>query len=136
MEPQFDLKNAATMPNFTIYGTLPSLNEYLAACGKNPRIGGSMKRKNMGIAIQWIRVSDVRNLKIEKPLIIHYVIYEPNRKRDHDNVFCMVSKCVQDALQETEIIKNDGWEQILNFTHDFYVDKENPRIEVYLEEVE
>lgn len=136
MEPQFDLSKAKDMPNFTIYGTLPSLNEYLSACGKNPRIGGSMKHKNMGIAIQWIRVSDIRDLKVEKPLIIHYVIYEPNRKRDHDNVFCMVSKCVQDALQEVEIIKNDGWEQILNFTHDFYVDKENPRIEVYLEEVE
>ena len=45
-------------------------------------------------------------------------------------------KVFQDALQKCGVIKNDGWKEVENFTHDFYVDKKNPRIEIFLEEIE
>ena len=135
MEPQFDLSDGVFLPHFTVLGTMPSLNEYLAETGHRPQIGGKMKREYKMLAASYIR-RDLKRWKATKPIILHYVIYEPNMKRDHDNVFCFLSKCIQDALQECKVIENDGWKQILNFTHDFYVDKQNPRIEVYIEEKE
>ncbi len=135
MKPQFDLSLAEGMPHFTIEGTMPSLNEYLAETGRRPQIGAKLKKQYKNMAIQYMRLTEFRYYQAFKPIIIHYVFYEPNRKRDHDNVFAFASKCIQDALQDCEIIQNDGWEQILNFTHDFYLDRENPRIEVYIEEI-
>ena len=136
MKPQFDLSLAEGMPHFTIEGTMPSLNEYLAETGRRPQIGGKLKREYINMAIQYMRLTEFRYYQAFKPIIIHYVFYEPNKKRDHDNVFAFASKCIQDALQDCDIIPNAGWEQILNFTHDFYLDRDNPRIEVYIEEIE
>ena len=128
-------KPSKNMPHFTINGTLPSLNEYIAAIGRNPKAGGSMKRDAMDV-VAWAIRSQLRKWKATKPIIIHYIIYEPNRKRDHDNVTSFLCKVTQDALQKCGVIHNDGWEHVLNHTHDFFVDKSNPRIEVYLEEVD
>jgi Holliday junction resolvase RusA-like endonuclease len=57
-------------------------------------------------------------------------------KRDKDNVLSVCMKVIQDALQTCGVIDNDGWANIENFTHDFYLDAQNPRIEVYIEEKE
>lgn len=72
----------------------------------------------------------------EDDIIIHYNFYEPDKQRDKGNIFSFADKVFQDALQKCGVIKNDGWKEIDNFTHDFYVDKKNPRIEIFLEEIE
>ena len=135
MYTQFNLNDKGLYPHFTIPGTMPGLNEYLAEVGRKPQIGGRMKREYKMLALSYIR-RDLRKYKATKPIVLHYVFYEPNMKRDHDNVFTFCSKCVQDALQEAKVIENDGWKQIVNFTHDFFLDKSKPRIEVYIEEIE
>lgn len=56
---------------------------------------------------------------------------EKNRQRDKDNI-AFAKKFILDSMQEWGIIPNDGWDQILGFTDEFYVDKRNPRIEVLL----
>lgn len=136
MKPQFDLSLAENMPHFTIEGTLPSLNEYLSEVGRNPRLGNSLKRDYVRSIILYLRLSEYRHYQAENPVIIHYVFYEPNMKRDHDNVASCASKFIQDALRDIEVIKDDSWKYVLNFTHDFYLDRENPRIEVYIEEIQ
>lgn len=136
MKPQFDLSNGIFLPHFTIPGTMPSLNEYLSACNRAPKIGNSMKHKYRKLALDCIRFSNCKNYKAKKPLIIHFVYYEPNKRRDKDNLDSMCRKCVFDGLQDSGVINNDGWAQIENYTHDFYVDSKNPRIEIYLEEIE
>lgn len=136
MKPQFDLAEGANLPHFTIEGTMPSLNEYLAEVGRNPRLGGKLKRDYVNTIIQYLRLSEFRHYQATKPVVIHYVFYEPNMKRDHDNVASCASKFIQDALRDIEVIADDGWKQVLNYTHDFYLDKDNPRIEVYIEEIE
>lgn len=125
-----------SMPHFTIKGTFPSLNEYLAATGRSPYKGGSMKREYMMLAVNAIRRQLDRHYKPQNPLIIHYRIFEPNKRKDHDNSVACISKIVQDGLQAAGVIPNDGWANIENFTHDFFLCRENPRVEVYLEEVE
>lgn len=136
MKPQFDLSLAENMPHFTIEGTLPSLNEYLSEVGRNPRLGNSLKRDYVRSIILYLRLSEYRHYQAENPVIIHYVFYEPNMKRDHDNVASCASKFIQDALRDIEVIKDDSWKYVLNFTHDFYLDRENPRIDVYIEEID
>lgn len=132
---QFD-PTGKDMPHFVIPFVFPSLNEYLSACNQNPRIGAKVKRDYTMYACNAIR-RYLRRWKATKPIIIHYHFYEENKKRDHDNVFSMASKCIQDALIKTLVIKNDGWNQIENFTHDFFVadTPKHARIEVWIEEI-
>ena len=134
MEPQFDHKSHKDMPHFIIKGTLPSMNEYIAAAARHPQCGAKMKREYMFLASNAIRLG-LKRWKPHKPVIMHYVFYEPNMRRDKDNIAFVALKVVHDALQKCDVLKNDGWSDILNFTHDFYVDPKNPRIEVYIEEV-
>lgn len=120
--------------HFIYNGRMPSLNEYLAATGRNPKAGGRVKRECMN-DVSWSIRSQMRGYKATRPIILHYRIFEPNMKRDKDNVLSVCMKVIQDALQTCGVIDNDGWANIENFTHDFYLDAQNPRIEVYIEEV-
>lgn len=131
---QFD-STGKDMPHFIIPFTMPSLNEYLASCNRNPHVGAKMKSENTMLACNAIR-RYLKRWHTDKKIIIHYYFYEPNMKRDHDNVFSMASKCIQDSLIKTKVIQNDGWKNIENFTHDWFIDKKNPRIEVWLEEID
>ncbi len=133
MKPQYEPNEKH--PHFTIKGTMPTMNEYLTACGRHPQAGAKIKKDYMFLACNAIRLG-LKRYKTDKPLITHYIFFEPNMKRDKDNITFMVLKAVHDALQRCGVIPNDGWHNIVNFTHDFYVDKKNPRIEVYLEEIE
>jgi Holliday junction resolvase RusA-like endonuclease len=60
--------------------------------------------------------------------------YEPNKKRDLDNI-CFAKKFILDALVSNEIIVADGWRCVKGFTDNFFIDKEKPRIEVDIEKV-
>ena len=65
-----------------------------------------------------------------------YRWYEPDGRRDLDNISSFGRKAIQDALVETHVLKNDGWKEIICFKDEFYVDRNNPRIEVEIEVVE
>ena len=41
-------------------------------------------------------------------------------------------KVILDGMVEAGVIKNDGWKEVLGFRDSFYVDKDNPRIEVFI----
>lgn len=134
MKLQFEIPDNCTMPKVVIKGTFPTLNEYLAACGRNPKAGGRLKKQYMDIASWEIR-SQMRDYVAKTPIIVHFVYYEPNMKRDKDNIAAYAQKVIFDSLQVCGILKNDGWKDVENFTHDYFVDKDNPRIEVYIEEI-
>lgn len=126
---------------FTIIGTfynnrtLPCLNDYISKCNKNRLAGGRMKKEYQHIISNFAR-HDLKRLKIEKPVIIHYHFYESDTKRDKSNIASLAMKFIEDALQEVGILKNDNWKFVVNFDFTFDVDKKNPRIEVELEEIE
>ena len=122
---------------FTIYGRLPSLNEYLAAERSTIRgrrghsAGNSMKHSCEIMIINAIRKARLKRIK--SPVVLHYTFYESNRKRDLDNISATAHKFVQDALVKAGILENDGWHWIEGFTDAFAVDAKNPRIEVEIE---
>ena len=119
---------------FTIPGRLDGLNEYTSANRANPYKGGKMKRDNESTVIWAIR-SQLKDVHINKPVILKYDFYEPNKRRDLDNISSFAMKVIQDSLVKTNVLKNDGWNEILGFTTQFYLDKKNPRIEVTIVEV-
>ena len=119
---------------FTIPGRLDGLNEYTSANRTNPYKGGKMKHDNENTVIWAIR-SQLRGIHINNPVMLKYDFYEPNKKRDLDNISSFAHKVIQDSLVKTEVLKNDGWNEIVGFLDQFYLDKKNPRIEVTIVEV-
>lgn len=63
---------------------------------------------------------------------IKYRFYEPNKRRDKDNISAVAHKFIQDALVSAGVLKDDGWDYIEGFSDEFFLDRHNPRIEVYI----
>jgi len=61
--------------------------------------------------------------------------YEPNARRDVDNVYSGACKVVLDALQACGILKGDGQKYVEKVSGSVTVDKKNPRVEVTISEV-
>ena len=121
----------------------PSLNDYI----KSERVrirtrGGKFLTKGAVMKSEWQQaiavyiLNELRGKKVEKPVVIHYQYYEENARRDIGNIHAPVQKFVEDALQDCGVIPNDNQKWVVGFTARFAIDKENPRIEVTLEETD
>lgn len=119
----------------SIPGTLPNLNDYIAAERTNRHKGAKMKADNGNIVAAAIRQC-MRGVRIEKPVQMIYTWYEPNKRRDKDNISSFGRKVIQDALVQCGVLQDDGWKHVIGFSDRFEVDKENPRIEVLIREAE
>lgn len=116
------------MLHFTIPGTLPGLNEYVKANRTHVRTGSQMsKGAHYLCKVGMMRLSGQR---ISRGYFL-FKWYESNKRRDKDNI-AFAKKFILDALQEMDILSNDGWNEILGFEDTFAVDKHNPRVEVYM----
>lgn len=117
-----------------IPGRLAGMNEYTEQNRRNKYAGASMKAKEQA-RVEWAIKEQVKADKLNPPVNLAYTYYEPNKRRDKDNISAFAHKVVQDALTKTGLLENDGWAEIGNFSDDFFVDKGNPRIEVRIEEI-
>lgn len=113
---------------------LNNLNDYITADRTNRYKGAAMKARNEALVKIAIK-QQLRGLRIEKPVFMEYRWYEKNRRRDLDNISSFGRKVIQDALVQTRVLVNDGWNEIVGFSDQFYVDAANPRIEVLIWEV-
>lgn len=119
----------------TIPDRLDGLNDYISAERTNRHKGAKMKRDNEIIVAVAIRQC-MRGVQIEKPVFMEYVWYEPNKRRDLDNISSFGRKVIQDSLVSAGVLKDDGWKYVVGFSDRFEVDKMNPRIEVLIREVD
>ena len=120
------------MALLTIEGQLPNLNEYTSAYCRNRYAGANMKKQAEKI-IQAFIMQQLKGVHFEGTVELSFRWYEPNRKRDLDNV-CFAKKFILDALVSNGIIVADGWKCVVGFTDSFFVDAKNPRIEVEIKE--
>ncbi len=119
------------MQKFTISGRLDGLNEYISAINSSRHKGNKLKKDNQGI-IAWF----VRKLKpIKKPCKLIFRWYEPNARRDIDNV-ASGKKFILDCLVIKKILPNDNQKWVKGFSDEFFIDSKNPRIEVEIYEFE
>ena len=123
------------MPSFTINGRLIGFNEYSQLQRTNAFMGAKKKREDTE-KIAWLIRSTLKKYSAEKPVVVHFAWYEPNRRRDMDNVAGYGHKVILDALVKAGALKDDGWKYVKGFTDRFAVDKQKPRIIVTIEEVE
>lgn len=115
-----------------IHRTFPSLNEFIAASKQrkgNWNAGAAMKKRDQAIIRRYLP-----HARLNKPVRIDYTFYEPNRRRDHDNVASYFHKVFQDALVDAGILEDDGWGYITGYSDTFYVDRKAPRILVTITE--
>lgn len=117
----------------TIQGQLSNLNDYTKACRGNKYQGSRMKKSNEQIITAHIW-QQLRDVHIKGKVRLTFNWYEPNRKRDIDNV-CFAKKFILDALVSNQTIEADGWRCVVGFNDNFFVDKDNPRIEVFIEQI-
>lgn len=118
----------------TIHGRLDNLNDYISAERTNRYKGAQMKEKNQNIVIAEI-MSQIRRVRLKRPVRMVYRWYEINRRRDLDNISSFGRKVIQDALVKSGVLPDDGWKYVKGFTDEFFVDAENPRIEVTIIEL-
>ena len=126
------VKDQRQTVTFTIYGRLDGLNDYTKACRTNRYAGAKMKERNEASVCNALFVYGVP--KVKGKVHITYKWYEKNMRRDLDNV-AFAKKFIQDALVSDGVLEGDSWQHIVGFTDEFYIDKDNPRIEVIISEV-
>ena len=124
--------------SFIFPGRLPSLNEFLEQTkrhnGRHFR-GNDMKRGYEAQILYCIPLA-IRHLHHERRCKVSFDFYEMNKRRDPDNIVAVAHKFILDALVRADVISNDTWKYIKGFTDEFYIDRENPRIEVTIEFLE
>lgn len=115
----------------TIDGRLDGLNELVNANRRNKYAGAKLKRDNESIIMNYIKIQCTESFERVK---ISIDWYEPNKRRDFDNI-ASAKKYILDSLVKCGVIPNDGWKNIHpEFIDRFFLDKENPRIEIFIEE--
>lgn len=114
-----------------IPGRLPGLNEITDAARTSKYESANMKKAYTEL-VAW----HARSARLPRFDRVDLVItwYEPNQKRDKDNIMAG-QKFILDGLVQAGVIANDGWKQVGKITHDCQVDRENPRVEVELIEI-
>lgn len=118
-----------------IHGRLPGLNDLIDAERRHRQQGAKLKREAEKIVRAYIR-QQLRGYHPKTPVTLYYYYYEPNKRRDKDNISAFAHKVIQDSLVKEGIIDNDGWDYVKDFFDRFYVDKTFPRIEVEIVEHE
>lgn len=106
------------------------MNEYIHEMNRNRILGNKLKQQWQTTVGWTIAAAGLKNRCFERPVIIRYNFYEPNRKRDKSNIGAFAIKVIEDALQDMCVIKNDNWAGVAGFEECFFVDKNNPRVEV------
>lgn len=117
-----------------IPGRFPGLNDFIAACKKRSgdwNGGNAMKQKSQREICQYIP----NGTRFKKAIFLEYTFYEPNARRDKDNISGYFHKVFQDALVQSGCISDDGWKCISGMADYFEIDRKFPRIEVRIFEV-
>lgn len=112
--------------NITLLGELTDLNTYINAERRNRFLGAKIKKENTEDVI-----SQTMNVKrVNKyPVSIKIKWYSKDQRKDPDNI-AFSKKYILDGLVENGILENDGQKQIKGFSDEFFIDNNNPRIEI------
>lgn len=89
----------------------PSFNEFIRECRRNRYAGGKFKKKVEDDIAYFIN----KLPEFQKPIKIHFVWIEENKRRDIDNVF-YAKKFILDAMQKCGKLKNDNRKYVTGFS--------------------
>jgi len=117
-----------------IKSELPDLNSYINTERSNKFAAHQLKKKATR-AVQHEINLQISKFKVKKFKRIYLYIdyYCKDKRKDMDNV-AFAKKFILDGMVNAKVIPNDGWKQIAGWEERFYIDKNNPRIEILLVE--
>ena len=94
-----------------------------------------VKSDNDKVCLMAIR-KQLGNLRIDNPIKCIFYVFAQDKRHDRGNLYTACEKSFLDALQTAHIIRNDGFDDVLDSEFHTYVDRENPRVVVEIIEVE
>ena len=117
------------MQRFTVWGRLCGYNDL----HKTWYISRRIKQQAMDTVMWYARIAQIR--PITGKCKVSLICYEPNRRRDPDNVISGARKVILDALQQMGVLHGDGQKYVSSGINDeVRVDKDHPRVEVTIDE--
>lgn len=117
------------MQKLTILGEFPDLNSIIDA-SKQHWAKYHVFKKQYTDYVTMIAKTHLQPVT-KYPVSIQTTWYCPTRRKDPDNV-AAGKKFILDGLVEAGILKGDAWKHISELHDSFFVDKENPRVEISL----
>lgn len=120
---------------FTIPGTLPALNELIGSAKAHWGKYKAERDGAMAKARLVIRAAKLTPFDASARVWITTTFYAPNRRKDPSNLSAGMHKVVEDALQVEGVLANDGYKNVAGYTERFFLDRDNPRIDIELNEV-
>ncbi len=114
----------------TIKGELCDLNTFIRYNRSNKFTGAKIKKEETERVYYECRGKRVN----EYPVHIEFNWYSKNERKDIDNV-AFSKKFVLDGLVLAKVIENDSRKFVVSFTDKFFIDKNNPRVEIEITHV-
>jgi Holliday junction resolvase RusA-like endonuclease len=114
--------------NFTIKGELTDLNTYIQSERGNRYSAGKLKKVETQRVAWEIKSQRVPKIEIY-PVRLWIGWYSKDNRKDIDNVRFSV-KFILDGMVEAGILKGDGRKFVCDITDSYFIDKQNPRVEV------
>lgn len=111
---------------------LATLNEYTNDQRTNIYRGAKTKKKATNKCAKHVQYAMGEGIQFLFPCRLKFTWFDKDRKKDPDNI-AFQKKFVLDGMVAAGFMENDGWKQIKGFSDYFFVDKENPRVEIEME---
>lgn len=99
------------------------------------RVYNTEKTKNERLIRKCLVEQGLKEVKINPPVEIKYTVYAKDKKHDRMNLGSCLDKCFCDALQTLGMLSNDGWNDIVNISFEYFIDRQNPRAEIEIREI-
>lgn len=112
-----------------------TLNKYIEAERKSKYIAAKLKRIGTAYARGVFLQAMVDDVSFTWPTKVKFDWYLEDRRIDPDN-WAFTQKFIFDGMQTAKLhgkafLENDNVKNVGGFDHDFYLDKSNPRLEIY-----
>lgn len=93
-----------------------------------------VKQENDKTCLRAIK-KDMFGIQINKPIKCTFWIYAQDKRHDRGNLSSACEKSFLDALQLAKVLRSDGFEYVYDSVFYTSIDRDNPRVEVEIEEV-
>lgn len=112
-------------------GQFPTQNEVVKASKSHYMAYANMKKDYTALTM----IHAQKLPKITNKADFIFTWYRKDRRSDPDNIAGGI-KFILDGLVKAGTLENDGWNQINSITHKFEVDKDKPRVEITINELQ
>lgn len=96
---------------------MPNLNDYTKALKRDRQIGANMKKEWTETTAQYAQLAKLGHFT--EPITLEFHWYEPNEKRDIDNI-AFAKKFILDGLKLRGVITDDSYKWVKGFSDHFH----------------